>query len=97
MCHDLSSVRLPSRLSRLGKNLGRLEAPPVQIEALTITVLRRMYQRKVDVDMLNAVKSALADVSSISPSSEHYCTNRASGTLLSHVKGDVSIYPFSLG
>ena len=29
-----------------------------------------MYQRKVDVDMLNAVKSFLADVSSISPSSE---------------------------
>ena len=29
-----------------------------------------MYQRKVDVDMLNAVKSVLADVSSNSPSSE---------------------------
>ena len=29
-----------------------------------------MYQRKVDVDMLNAIKSVLADVSSISPSSE---------------------------
>ena len=29
-----------------------------------------MYQRKVDVDMLNAVKSMLADVSSVSPSSE---------------------------
>ena len=28
-----------------------------------------MYQRKVDVDMLNAVKSVLADVSSASPSS----------------------------
>ena len=27
-----------------------------------------MYQREVDVDMLNAVKSMLADVSSISPS-----------------------------
>ena len=27
-----------------------------------------MYQRKVDVDMLNAVKSVLADVSSLSPS-----------------------------
>ena len=37
-----------------------------------------MYQRKVDVDMLNAVKSVLADVSSVRPSSEHstfsYCT-----------------------
>ena len=30
-----------------------------------------MYQRKVDVDMLNAVKSVLADISSVSPLSEH--------------------------
>ena len=29
-----------------------------------------MYQRKVDVDMQNAVKSVLADVSSVSLSSE---------------------------
>ena len=29
-----------------------------------------MNQRKVDVDMLNAVKSKLADVLSVSPSSE---------------------------
>ena len=29
-----------------------------------------MYQRNVDVDMLNAVKSVLAAVSSVSPSSE---------------------------
>ena len=29
-----------------------------------------MCQRKVDVDMLNAVKIMLADVSSVSPSSE---------------------------
>ena len=29
-----------------------------------------MYQLKVDVDMLNAVKSMLADVLSVSPSSE---------------------------
>ena len=35
------------------------------------TVKGRMYQCKVDVDMLNAVKSLLADVSSVtSPSSE---------------------------
>ena len=32
--------------------------------------IRTMYQRKVDVDMLKAVKSVLADVSSVSPSSE---------------------------
>ena len=31
---------------------------------------RTMYQRKVDVDMLNTVKSLLANVSSISSSSE---------------------------
>ena len=31
---------------------------------------RTMYQRKIDVNMLNAVKSVLADVSSVSPSSE---------------------------
>ena len=35
-----------------------------------ITVKRTMYQRKVDVDMLNAVKSVLANVLSISPLSE---------------------------
>ena len=29
-----------------------------------------MYRLKVDVDMLNAVKNVLADVSSVSPSSE---------------------------
>ena len=34
------------------------------------SVKRTMYQRKVDVDMLNAVKSVLADVSNVSPSSE---------------------------
>ena len=33
----------------------------------------RMYQREVDVDMLNAVKSLLADVLSVSPSSEQKC------------------------
>ena len=31
---------------------------------------RTMYQRNVDVDMLNAVKSVLARISSVSPSSE---------------------------
>ena len=37
--------------------------------------IRTMYQRKVDVDMLNAVKSVLADVSSVSPSSETSANN----------------------
>ena len=36
-----------------------------------VAVKRTMYQRKVDVDMLNVVKSVLADVSSVSPSLEH--------------------------
>ena len=36
------------------------------------------YQRKVDVDMLNAVKSMLADVSSVSPSSGTYIAAAAS-------------------
>ena len=31
-----------------------------------MTVKRTMYQRKVEVDMLNAVKSVLVDVSSVS-------------------------------
>ena len=35
-----------------------------------VAVKRTMYQREVDVDMLNVVKSVLADVSSVSPSSE---------------------------
>ena len=35
-----------------------------------VAVKRTMYQRKVDVDMLDTVKSMLDEVSSISPSSE---------------------------
>ena len=35
-----------------------------------MAVKRTIYQRKVDVDMLNAVKSLLADISRVSPSSE---------------------------
>ena len=31
-------------------------------------IRRTMYQRKADMDMLNAVKSVLADASSVSPS-----------------------------
>ena len=34
-----------------------------------------MYQRKVDLDMLNAAKSVLADVSSVRPSSEQRADN----------------------
>ena len=35
-----------------------------------VAVKRTMYQLKVGVDMLNAVKCVLAEVSSISPSSK---------------------------
>ena len=45
----------------------------VQVYILNVSVQHNtytMYKRKVDVDMLNAVKSVLADVSSVSPSSE---------------------------
>ena len=41
-----------------------------------------MYQRKVDVNMLNAVNSVLADVSSVSPSSEQ--RRRANARKVSH-------------
>ena len=37
------------------------------------------HQRKVDVDMLNAVKGVLADVSSVSPSSEQRACDRIRG------------------
>ena len=37
---------------------------------VSVVVKHTMYQCKVDVDMLNAVKSVLADLWSISPSSE---------------------------
>ena len=40
-----------------------------------LAVKRRVYQRKVDVDILNAVKSVLADVWSVSPSSEQRLSN----------------------
>ena len=39
-----------------------------------------MYQRKVDVNMLNAVKSVLADVSSIRPSLEQRGKDRLGST-----------------
>ena len=41
-----------------------------------------MYQRKVDVDMLNAVKSVLADVLSVSPSSEQRLFSALTKSLL---------------
>ena len=45
-----------------------------------VAVKRTIYQRKVDVDMLNqlnAVKIVLADVSSVSPSSEQRVNTEA--------------------
>ena len=43
-----------------------------------MVVKRTVYQRKVDVDMLYAVKSVLTDVSSFSPSSEQLRENSCS-------------------
>ena len=37
-----------------------------------VAVKCTMYQRKVNVDMLNAVKSVLVDVSSVSPLSSFF-------------------------
>ena len=42
----------------------------MKLGSVVVVAKCTMYQRKVDVDMLNAVKSVLADVSSVSPSSE---------------------------
>ena len=46
-----------------GSNLGN-------IMQVTLRLQCTVYQRKVDMDMLNAVKSVLAEVSRVSPSSE---------------------------
>ena len=43
-----------------------------------------MYQRKVDGDMLNAVKSALADVSSVSPSSDEQVAQKTTLNMLAY-------------
>ena len=52
------------------RNYGILVPVRTSLVCASVAVKRTMYQRKVDVDMLNAVKSVLADVSSVSPSSE---------------------------
>ena len=41
-----------------------------------IVPLNTMYQCKVDVDVLNAAKSVLADVSSVSPSLEIFALTK---------------------
>ena len=58
-------------MERGWQKLYEIIAPPDCETALytNLSKKRTMYQeRKVDVDMLNAVKSMLADVSSVSPS-----------------------------
>ena len=47
-----------------------------------VAVKRTMYQRKVDADMLNAVKSVLADVSSVSSLSEQRALRSDEGLTL---------------
>ena len=49
---------------------GILVPGRTSLVCIGVVVKLTMYQRKVDVDMLNAIKSLLADVSSVSPSSE---------------------------
>ena len=51
-------------------NTSPCENYNVVLVCIGMTVKRTMYQRKVNVDMPNAVKSVLADVLSVSPSSE---------------------------
>ena len=58
-----------------------------------VVVKRTMYQRKVDVDMLNAVKSVLADVSSVSPLSEQRALCSDEGLTLSQHTLRRSAYP----
>ena len=50
--------------------LGMLVPVRTSFVCVVVAVKRTIYQCKVDVDMLNAVKSVLADISSVSPSSE---------------------------
>ena len=52
-----------------------------------MAVKRIVYQRKVDVDMLNAVKSMLADVSSVSPLSEQRAMKTGPGSSQSANQG----------
>ena len=54
-----------------------------------MAVKRTMYQRMVDVDMLNAVKSVLADVSIVSPSSEQ----RVSLNTATFIENRLGAYP----
>ena len=49
---------------------GMLVPVRTSLVCVGVVVKRTMYQHKVDVDMVNDVKSVLADVSSVSPSSE---------------------------
>ena len=52
-----------------------------------------MYQRKVDVDILNAVKSVLADVSSVSPSSELLDSDKG---LMLETSANMLFMPYSI-
>ena len=56
-----------------------------------MAVKRTIYQRKVDVNVLNAVKSLLADISRVSPSSEQrvYIHTTQLQHMLCNVFGDL--------
>ena len=54
----------------LSLSLKQVDFKPTFVTIQMKCLISTMYERKVYVDMLNAVKSVLADVSSVSPSSE---------------------------
>ena len=56
--------------THMGYNGILVPVRTIVLVCIGVAIKRRMYQCKVDVDMMNAVKSILADVSSVSPSSE---------------------------
>ena len=60
---------------------GWLNEKQVERKSKTCDDLGVRLARAVDVDMLNAVKSALADVSRVSPSSEQKSMGRSIGRL----------------
>ena len=48
----------------------------VVLDCIGVTVSNnRLYQQKVDVDMLNTIKNVLADISTISPLSLRHCSD----------------------
>ena len=78
LCYVIQSTLLICHIHFLSQSLTKClqqQIPVLPFHKLHFSLkwaylLGRMYRRKVDVDMLNAIKSVLADVSSVSPLSE---------------------------